>query len=66
MINIVVDTNILFSALRSKDSVLRSTLLNSKDKRFFAPNFLFSEIFKHKEKLIQKTQATEEQVYEFF
>ena len=65
MTNIVVDTNILFATLRKKDSILRSILLNSKDKHFFAPNFLFAEIFKHKEKLMQKTQATEEQVYEF-
>lgn len=44
---------------------LRTVLLNNKDKQFFAPNFLFSELFRHKEKLMHKTQASEEQIYEF-
>lgn len=65
MKNVVVDTNILFSAMRSQSSDLRDILLDNKDWRFFSPNFLITEIFKHKEKLLNKSKASEEQVYEF-
>lgn len=64
MKSIIVDTNIIFSALRSSDSHTRTKLLASRHK-FYAPNFLVVEIFKHKERILQKSKAREEEVYEF-
>ncbi len=50
---IVVDTNIIFSSLRSKDSHTRTKLLSSTYK-LYAPNFLIVEIFLHKERIFTK------------
>ena len=63
MRKVVVDTNILFSSLRAKNSGLRR-VLEREDCRFYAPNFLMVEIFKHKERILQKSKATEDEVYE--
>lgn len=63
MRKIVVDTNILFSSLRAKNSRLRR-ILEREDCRFYAPNFLMVEIFKHKERILNKSKVTEEEVYE--
>ncbi len=63
MRKIVVDTNILFSSLRAKNSRLRR-ILEREDCRFYAPNFLMVEIFKHKERILDKSKVTEEEVYE--
>jgi predicted nucleic acid-binding protein len=63
MRKIVVDTNILFSSLRAKNSRLRR-VLESEDCRFYAPNFLMVEIFKHKQRILDKSNATEDEVYE--
>ena len=56
---IVVDTNIIFSALRAKDSYTRSKLL-TKSYKLYTPNFLMVEIFRHKERILQKAKANEE------
>jgi predicted nucleic acid-binding protein len=61
---IIVDTNIIFSALRSKNSKLRSILLNP-EYTFYAPNFIIVEIFKHKEKILKKSKASEAEIIEF-
>ena len=63
MRKIIVDTNILFSSLRSKNSKLR-IVLERVDLRFYTPNFLMVEIFKHKERILQKSKASEDEVYE--
>lgn len=61
---IVVDTNIIFSALLLKNSKIRDILFNNKFS-FYAPNFFFSEIFKYKEKIFHCTHLSEEDVYEY-
>lgn len=61
---VIVDTNILFSAMRSPNSKIRS-ILDREDLSFYAPNFLIVEIFRHKEKILQKTMSESEEVYEF-
>ena len=61
---IIVDTNILFAAMRSANSRIRE-VLERPDLSFYAPNFLIVEIFKHKEKILYKSKAREEEVYEF-
>jgi predicted nucleic acid-binding protein len=62
---VVVDTNIIFSAMLSNGSPLRKILFSDKH-NFYAPNFIFLEIFKHKEKILKHTKATEVEIYEFF
>jgi predicted nucleic acid-binding protein len=64
MKSIIVDTNIIFSALRSKDSHTRAKLLTSRHK-FYTPNFLIVEIFKHKKRIVQKAKTSDEEIFEF-
>lgn len=61
---VVVDTNIVFSAMLSKNSLLRQTLLRH-DLQFYAPNYLFAEIFKHKERMLSLSRETEQNIYLF-
>jgi len=61
---VIVDTNILFASLRSKNSIFRKILLN-REFTFYSPNFLVVEIFKHKERILEKAKTDEEEVYEF-
>lgn len=62
--NIVVDTNILFSSLLSEHSRQRKMLLSNRH-AFYAPNYVFVELFKHKEKIIRNAKASEVEVYEY-
>jgi predicted nucleic acid-binding protein len=61
---VVVDTNIVFSTMLSKNSFLRQTLLRS-DLQFYAPNYLFTELFKHKERILSLSSETEQNIYVF-
>jgi len=63
MKKLIIDSNIVFSALRGKNSKTRNRILNSEDK-LFTPNFLIGEIFKHKERIIKNSKASEEETYE--
>ncbi len=60
---IVVDANIFFSALLKKENPYISTLINANCK-FFAPKFVFIELFKHKEKILKYSSLTEEELLE--
>lgn len=60
--NIVVDTNILFSSLLSENSRLRDILLESEHK-FYAPNYLFVELFKYKDKIMSLGKLDESSLY---
>jgi predicted nucleic acid-binding protein len=61
---VIVDTNILFISLRAKGGKMREILSRS-DHKFYAPNFLIAEIFKHKDKLIQSSSASADEINEF-
>lgn len=63
MKKIVIDSNIVFAALRSKSSFTRNIILTSKD-QYFCPNFLIVEIFKHKDRIVQKSKLNEEETLE--
>lgn len=63
MKKVIVDTNILFSSLRAKQTKIRE-ILNRDAYKFYTPNFLIVEIFKHKEKILSRTKGNEEEVYE--
>lgn len=49
---VVVDTNILFSSLLGEASRLRDILIES-EYEFYAPNYLFVELFRYKDKIKQ-------------
>ena len=61
---IVVDTNFVFKALRLKSSAIRD-ILTDNQYQFYAPKFLFVEIFKHKEKLLRNNTQLEDELYEY-
>ena len=61
---IVIDSNIFFSSLRSRQSKLLDFLETSRDMVFYTPNFLIVEIFKHRERLRKKSKLTEEEFLE--
>lgn len=63
MIKIIIDSNLIFAALRTKHNHIRETLERD-DMVFFAPNFLIVEIFKYKQLIVSKSKETEEEVYE--
>jgi predicted nucleic acid-binding protein len=63
MDNIVVDANILFAALISNNRKTRLILANHQYK-FYAPKYLFVELFEHKETILQKAHISEAEVYE--
>lgn len=60
---IIVDTNILFSALLKEHSKFAETLLNP-EYRFFACEFLYIELFKSKEKLVKSSRLANDQITE--
>ncbi len=49
--NLVVDTNIIFSALLSPNGTISDLLLNSDNVDFYSPTFVLEELENHKEKL---------------
>jgi predicted nucleic acid-binding protein len=66
MINsVVVDTNLIFSALIPKASKIREILFE-RNMTFYSPNFLISEIYIHKDKLLRSSKLTETEFYLYF
>lgn len=58
--NIVVDANIIFSSL-IKEGKTQEIMINL-SLSLYAPEFLFEEIEKHKEMILEKTRRSEEQL----
>lgn len=63
--SIVVDTNLIFSALIPKASLIRDLLFDN-SLQFYTPNYLITEIYKHKEKLINSSKLKEEEFFHLF
>jgi putative PIN family toxin of toxin-antitoxin system len=61
--NLVIDTNIIFSALLKSHSQ-ELEIIQSTDIEVFVPKFLIIEIFKHKEKIIRISKLNEEEILE--
>lgn len=57
----VVDTNRVFSALISRASGIRDTLLD-RDLTFYAPDFLLTELHQHTEKLLKNSKLSESEL----
>lgn len=64
MTAVVVDTNVLFSALLSSQGRFRRILLDDTPNRFYACRFSVVELFKHKSKLIAATKLAEPELLE--
>lgn len=60
---VVVDSNIIFSALLKSPNRYCDTICLSSDE-FYAPKFMFVEIFKYKERIVRQSKMTEEEVLE--
>ncbi len=58
---LVIDANVLFSVL-IKDSFAYN-LLFSGSFHLFTPEYIFTELEKHKEELLEKTERTEEEFF---
>jgi putative PIN family toxin of toxin-antitoxin system len=58
---IVIDTNILFSSLLSKDNVFINFIFSKQYKKYTC-NYLFIEIFKHKEKFLKLSKLDEDKL----
>lgn len=61
---LVVDTNIFFSLLISRETSLRRRFLNTPARQLYCPRFLFVELFKHKERIAQASHLDENELLE--
>jgi predicted nucleic acid-binding protein len=62
---IVVDTNIIFSALLKEDNRCARALIKNEDAHdFYAVYFTIVELFKHKERIKQFSKLSEEDILE--
>lgn len=62
---VIVDTNILFSALLSSESTFSKLLLTSQ-LRFFIIEQVLVELFKHKEKIVNLSKISEDEMIRLF
>ena len=60
---VVIDTNIIFSILLSKNSSLRKDFLEE-DAEFYAPNYVMVELFEHKEEVLEHSKLSAPEIYE--
>lgn len=63
---VIVDTNIVFSALLSGDNTFRNELIFNEEAEFHTCRFLIVEIFKNKEKIVKSSKLKEEELLEAF
>ncbi len=62
---IIVDTNIIFSAILNSGSRIGKILLNSKEHfQFFSCNYLQTEIQRHRSKLLKLTKLSDDELAE--
>lgn len=64
MKKVIVDTNILFSALLGKSKHLREAILSDKEIAFYSCKFIFVELFKYKDKIREKSSLDEDEILE--
>ena len=60
---VIVDSNIIFSALLKSPNRYCDTICLSNDE-YYTPKFMFLEIFKYKERIVRQSRMTEEEVLE--
>ena len=60
---IVVDTNIVFSALLSSSTMIHEIIISPFSRfHFYTPEYLFEELENHKDKLQKASKLTEEEI----
>lgn len=60
---VVVDTNIIFSALLNPNGKIGDLLLNSSESfEFFAPTFILNELNNHHDKLIRLSKLSKDDI----
>ncbi len=59
--DLVIDANVLFSAL-IKESFTYNFLFNNKF-HFFTPEYIFTELEKHKKEILKKTERSKEEFF---
>ena len=62
---VIVDTNILFSALLSSESAFTKLLMTS-ERRFFVIEQVLVELLKHKEKIVNQSRLSEDEVVRLY
>ena len=62
---VVIDTNLVFSALIPKESKIREILFIP-TLTFYAPNYLITEIYLHKERITKNSKLDDETFYFLF
>ena len=63
--SVIVDTNIIFSALLSSRSRFSEILLNAGD-QFYANELAVIELFKHKEKIVRFSRLSEDEIIQLY
>jgi predicted nucleic acid-binding protein len=61
---LVVDTNVFFSLLLRRDTVLRRRFLSDTTLSFHCPRFFLVELFKHKERIALATELSQGELLE--
>lgn len=61
---VVVDANLIFSALLPKASSIRDELFK-KEHSFYCPVFVFTELFKHKEKIFKNSKLSDSEILNY-
>ncbi len=64
MKKIIIDHNILFAAIYTKDSRTRTKIFDSQF-LFYTPNYLIVELFRHRDRIVKKSKASEEDVLSY-
>jgi predicted nucleic acid-binding protein len=62
---VIVDTNILVSALLKEDNLFLRLLL-ADDHQFFICELMVVELFKHKEKIIKASHLSEDEILKYY
>lgn len=60
--DIIVDTNILISALITPESTITNILLKSPNHRFHAPDYIWQEIINKRNKILKVTKLSPQEI----
>ena len=66
MDSIIVDTNILFSAILKIDSIISKIIIENNKFTFYTPDFSIDELNKHKDKLIKLAKYEQHEYDEIY
>jgi predicted nucleic acid-binding protein len=64
--NIIIDTNIIFSSLIKEKNILLDFILHQDEHALFSPNLSVIEIFNHEEKIMKATSLSTESLSDIY